>query len=466
MIALALFSLQFLVAISQEWSHPPPNFPETMSFEDWKKFFAPKGYQSKLEHEDRRRAYEDNVAFIESFNAKNSDMKLGVNQFSAMTHDEFRNTVLMQSLKNDSSLAREEVTLDVTSDLASIDWVSRGAVTPVKNQGQCGSCWSFSATGAVEGCVAIATGKLVSLSEQELVSCSTANHGCGGGWPSRAFEFINQNGGINTETNYPYTASNAYCDSRKKEHKVSVTHTHVNVRSQSDLQMVSALNRGPVSVLIDASDYSFQHYRSGVFSQSCGTRLDHAVLAVGYDSQSYKVKNSWGTWWGEQGYIRFQRRQGDNGYGQCGILLQPSQPTQCALVGQQPDPQPTPTQKPTPTPPTPSQKHSYANPSKGCLDGESPLQVKNVDGQYCAPECSQSYSCPEAPSGVNGIASCGYRDEEVAKNYCGIFCNPSYPGECDSASGFTCKPYGEGAGICTYDSAHGDYWLSSAQKMN
>lgn len=456
MIALALFCLQFLLAFSQEWSHPPPNFPETMSFEDWKKFFAPKGYQSKLEHEDRRRAFEENVAFIESFNAQNSDMRLGVNQFSAMTHEEFRNTVLMQPLKNDSLLAREEVTLDVGSDLSSIDWVSRGAVTPVKNQGQCGSCWSFSATGAVEGCIAVATGKLVSLSEQELVSCSSANHGCSGGWPTRAFEFINSNGGINTETNYPYTASNGYCNSRKMAHKVSVTHSHINVRSRSDSQLVAALNRGPVSVLIDASDSTFQHYRGGVFRQYCGTRLDHAVLAVGYDSQSYKVKNSWGTWWGEQGYIRFQRQQGDNGYGQCGILLQPSQPTQCELVGQQPNPQPTPTQKPTPTPPTPptpSKKHSYANPSKGCLEGESPLQVKNVDGQYCAPECSHNYSCPEAPSGVNGIASCGYRDEQVAKNYCGIFCNPSYPGECDPDSGFTCKPYGEGAGICTYNNA-------------
>jgi len=465
MIALTLFCFQFLVAFSQEWQQPPPSFPETMSFEDWKKFFAPKGYQSLLEHEDRRRAFENNVAFIENFNAKNTDMRLGVNQFSAMTHEEFRKTILMQPLNNDTVFDREEVTLEVEKELSSVDWVSRGAVTPVKNQGQCGSCWSFSATGAVEGCVQISTGKLISLSEQELVSCSSANHGCSGGWPTRAFDFINQNGGINTEANYPYTASNAYCNSRKKAHKVSVTHTHVNVRSRSDSQLVAALSRGPVSVLIDASDATFQHYRGGVFRQSCGTRLDHAVLAVGYDSQSYKVKNSWGTWWGESGYIRFQRQQGDNGYGQCGILLQPSQPTQCELVGHQPDPQPIPTQKPTrtpPHPPTPSQKHSYADPSIGCLEGETPLKVKYVDGQYCAPECTHA-SCPDAPIGVRGIASCGYRDQDVAKNYCGIFCNPNYPGECDSDRGFTCKPYGQ-TGICTYDNAHGDYWLSPAQR--
>merc|ERR1711922_74588 len=120
---------------------------------------------------------------------------------------------------------------------------------------------------------------------------------------------------------------------------------------------------------------------------------------------------------------RFQRQQGDNGYGQCGILLQPSQPTQCELVGHQPDPQPIPTQKPTrtpPHPPTPSQKHSYADPSIGCLEGETPLKVKYVDGQYCAPECTHA-SCPDAPIGVRGIASCGYRDQDVAKNYCGVF---------------------------------------------
>merc|ERR1711953_247926 len=133
-------------------------------------------------------------------------------------------------------------------------------------------------------------GKLISLSEQELVSCSRANHGCRGGWPSRAFAWINQNGGIDTEQDYPYTAQNGYCNQNKQQRKISVTHKYVNIQSYSDQQLVAALQRGPVSVLVDAQDRNFQHYRGGVMTQSCGTQLDHAVLAVGYDSQSYYVR--------------------------------------------------------------------------------------------------------------------------------------------------------------------------------
>jgi len=444
-----------IVVFAQRWSQPPPNFPNVMPFEDWKKFFQPEGFQSLLEHEDRRRVYEDNVAYITRENSKNSGLILGVNQFSILTHDEFRNTVLMQPLSNNTEHKRENVVqLEVGELKASVDWRSAGAVTPVKNQQQCGSCWSFSATGAVEGCVAIATGKLISLSEQELVSCSTANHGCRGGWPSRAFSWINQNGGIDTERDYPYTAQDAYCNRNKQQRKVSVTHKYVNIRSNSDQQLVTALQRGPVSVLVDAGDRNFQHYRGGVMTQSCGTQLDHAVLAVGYDSQSYIVKNSWGTWWGEQGYIRMGRRVGDNSYGQCGILMQPAQPVACSLVG--PNPGPTPGPGPSPTP----SADSYANPTAGCKDGEIALSIPNVQGQYCAPECTKT-ACPSAPAQIKGIASCGYRDQTQSRNYCGIFCNPSYSDECNSSKGMTCKPYGQGSGICTYDNvdAHGSYWL-------
>jgi len=433
----ALFIFHVIFASSQILPNPPPNFPNVITFEDWKKIFKPEGFQSLLEHEDRRRIYEDNVAYIKQENSKNSGLVLGVNQFSILTPDEFRKTVLMQ-LGNVTKFERENVVeLKVGDFEASIDWRQRGAVTPVKNQQQCGSCWSFSATGAVEGCVAIATGNLISLSEQELVSCSTANHGCKGGWPSRAFAWINQNGGIDTERDYPYTAQNGYCDQYKQQRKVSVTHKYVNIQSYSDQQLVAALQRGPVSVLVDAHQGgNFQHYRSGIMTSSCGVNLDHAVLAVGYDSQSYYVKNSWGTWWGEQGYIRMGRYPGDTGYGKCGILMQPSQPVACSLAGPGPAPAPS--------------AESYSNPSKGCKDGEIALNIPNVQGQYCAPECSET-ACPNAPGHINGIASCGYRDESQSRNFCGIFCSTSIQGECDSSKGMTCKPYGQSSGICTYD---------------
>merc|ERR1719505_64338 len=132
----------------------------------------------------------------------------------------------MQPLNNDTVFDRDEVTLEVEKELSSVDWVSRGAVTPVKNQGQCGSCWSFSTTGAVEGCVAISSGNLTSLSEQELINCDHTDHGCGGGLMDYAFEWISNNGGINSEQNWGYTASDGICDSTKQAYKVSVTKNH------------------------------------------------------------------------------------------------------------------------------------------------------------------------------------------------------------------------------------------------
>jgi len=448
---IALIALCLAFASAQRWSQPPPAFPYVMDFEDWKTFFQPEGYRSLLEHEDRRRAYEDNVAYITSQNLQNNGLTLGVNQFSAMTHDEFRNTVLMQPLDHENHVRENVVDTSIDSPKASIDWRTSGAVTPVKNQGQCGSCWAFSTTGAIEGCVQIATGKLISVSEQELVSCSKSNHGCHGGWPSRAMDWVSSNGGIDTELDYPYTHQDDYCNRQKQAKKVVVTNNHINVRGNSDSAFVGALNKGPVSVLIDAEDPNFQHYRGGIMTQSCGTNLDHAVLAVGYDSQSYTIKNSWGNWWGEKGYIRFARRVGDNGYGKCGVLMQPTQPVACKLVG--PSPGPTPTPKPTtPGPhPTPTPgTESYANPANGCKDGETAITMTSVgvQGTYCAPSCSTK-SCPQAPSHIKGISSCGYRDEAAHTNYCGVYCNPDYSNECDSSQGMTCKPYGQ-TGVCTY----------------
>lgn len=212
------------------------------------------------------------------------------------------------------------------SNAGSVDWRQHGAVTGVKNQGQCGSCWSFSTTGAMEGAHKIASGNLLSLSEQQFVDCSTRNSGCNGGWPTRAFEYAESNP-IELETNYRYTGRDGRCSYSKSKGEVSVR-SYKNVSRNSSSALLSAIQQQPVSVVIAASSRAFQSYTSGVLSTGCGTRTDHAVLAVGYGSQGgqqyYIVKNSWGTRWGDNGYIKIAV---ESGAGVCGIQTGASYPS-------------------------------------------------------------------------------------------------------------------------------------------
>ncbi|KAK2380851.1 senescence-specific cysteine protease SAG39 [Trifolium repens] len=296
-----------------------------------------KVYKDPREREKRLRIFTENVNYIEASNnaVDNKLYKLGINRFADLTNEEFiasRNKFkghMCSSIIRTTSFKYE----NASAIPSTVDWRKKGAVTPVKNQGQCGSCWAFSAVAATEGIHQLSTGKLISLSEQELVDCDTkgVDQGCEGGLMDDAFKFIIQNHGLSTEAQYPYEGVDGTCNANKASiHAVTIT-GYEDVPANNELALQKAVANQPISVAIDASGSDFQFYNSGVFTGSCGTELDHGVTAVGYgvsnDGTKYwLVKNSWGADWGEEGYIRMQRGI-DAAEGLCGIAMQASYPT-------------------------------------------------------------------------------------------------------------------------------------------
>jgi len=291
--------------------------------------------------------FANNHDLIEQHNAQNLTYTLGHNAFSHMSYNEWVEYMRfgLDKPSHEPSDVIHEAPADLSTLAASVDWVSGGAVTPVKNQGNCGSCWSFSATGALEGVHKIKTGTLTSYSEQELVSCNlspTTNHGCNGGLMDTAFKWVLSNGGLCTESAYPYTSGDKGDNGECKSHTSCDDKTlkltgkgYTDVTKNDDAALASAVAQNPTSVAIQANQPAFQLYKSGVLTGECGANLDHGVLAVGYGTDAaaggdyWKVKNSWGASWGESGYIRIARGSSYNkGAGQCGIYSgPPSYPT-------------------------------------------------------------------------------------------------------------------------------------------
>lgn len=276
--------------------------------------------------------YKDNLRKIQEHNNQDHSWKMDVNQFTDLTADEFK--IKSGSICTNNILRNKFYNLNLRpyEDLPeTFDWVEKGAVTDVKDQQSCGSCYAFSTTGAVEGAYFVATGKLVSLSEQQIVDCSGSfgNQGCNGGLYTNSFEYIQQNG-ICSESNYSYSGKEGKCNKRCKT--ITKIDSYVNIESKNEDALLQSVLQQPISVAIEADQSVFQFYSSGVMdSISCGDNLDHAVLIVGWGEingkKYWKVKNSWGSSWGDNGYILIGRSvKNQKADGICGILSLPSFP--------------------------------------------------------------------------------------------------------------------------------------------
>lgn len=388
----------------------------------------------------RFQIFKSNVDLIEKINSQNKSYSLGVNMFADLTWDEFSKTHLGYSHSGVLGKLPHVPFPNITAGPDSIDWVQKGAVTPLKNQASCGSCWAFSTTGSIEGAYFVSSGKLVSLSEQDLVSCDhNGDMGCLGGDMDRAFQWVSKNG-ICTEEDYPYTSGGGQTGSCVKTCTPSVTLTgHTDVPPMNENALKAAVSQQPISVAIEADKDVFQHYKSGILDDpACGTNLDHGVLIVGFGTQNgkdyWKVKNSWGASWGQSGYVLMAR-----GRNQCGIAQQATYPTGVtAASGPSPGPSPP---SPPPPPPRPGQTH-YGKPP--CRNDETDEAVPSAYGVVCGAHCNTDSDCPtDKPGSATGKPTC------TMDGACVLTCYGD--SDCDASGGAHCHlilPFATAA--CTY----------------
>jgi len=261
--------------------------------------------------------FKANRELIEAHNLKNLPWRMAINEFADMTPEEFRKTRLGNVLdKPKAQIASSRLSAPVKAD-PSLDWRDKGAVSPVRDQGQCGACWAFSVVGAIESACFIATHHLEELSIQMVIDCTTdiGNEGCNGGFMDRTFNWTEKHP-LCAESSYPWTERSGKCHSCPPVPGCKVI-GFTEIPEGDDKALMEALNKQPIAVAVDASSWSF--YSGGVFDGKCDSKqVDHTALLIGYGTDSGKqywtLQNSWGASWGEKGYIRLIRKPDE-----CGI---------------------------------------------------------------------------------------------------------------------------------------------------
>jgi cysteine peptidase B len=394
---------------------PTENFVKM--FEDFKGKYSRK-YADAAEESTRLRHFVANMKKAEKLRRMNPLASFGVNEFADMSPAEFKIRHSAEKHYKAKAANRKPVANLFTEEqvkaaASSIDWRAKGAVTYVKNQGQCGSCWSFSSTGSIEGQWFLAGNTLVALSEQELVSCDTTDDGCSGGLMDNAWAWLisNQGGAIVTEASYPYVSGTGTVPACALPKTKGATINGHEDLPQNEAQMATWMStNGPISIGVDAT--SWQTYTSGIMTNCISSQVDHGVLAVGFDDTSsppyWIIKNSWGATWGESGYIRVQK-----GTDQCLITSNACS----SKVGSGPGPVPpsppaTPTPATPPTPPTPSGKTftQYVCQDLFCTSG-------------CQGNTFNQDVCLQTEGGGSAIVTCG--SELKIRSYSSTDCSGS-----------------------------------------